>query len=40
MTYEAGRLLRIFESVLDAKEKVESNVNPKLALSAMLKEAD
>ena len=34
-SYGTGELMDIFESILDAKEKVESNVNPKLALSAM-----
>lgn len=34
-TYEVGELIRIFESVSGTKQKIESNVNPKLALSAM-----
>ncbi len=38
MTYKADELMRIFEGVLNAKEKIESNVNPKLALSAMFNE--
>ena len=40
MTCDIGNLMRMFESVLSAKEKIESNVNPKLALSAMFNEVN
>jgi len=36
--YGQDELVGMFESVLSAKENIMSNVNPKLALSAMLKE--
>jgi hypothetical protein len=32
-----NELMGMFENVLSAKEKIENNVNPKLALSAMFK---
>ena len=40
MTYDIGNLMRMFEGVLSANEKIESNVNPKLALSAMFSEVN
>ena len=38
--YKIRDLLNIFESVLCTKERIESNVNPKLALSVMFKEIE
>jgi len=38
VNYGIDELMRMFESVIDTKEKVESNVNPKLALSSMMNE--
>jgi DNA polymerase-3 subunit delta' len=37
-SHSADELLEILGSILKAKEEIESNINPKLALSAMLKE--
>jgi DNA polymerase-3 subunit delta' len=37
--YDMDRLMRIFEGAVSAKENIESNVNPKLALSALFKVA-
>lgn len=37
-SYKIDELMRIFESIVNAKEGIENNVNPKLALSAMFKE--
>jgi DNA polymerase III subunit delta' len=39
-SYKTTDLLDIFENVLDAKERIGSNVNPKLALSVMFKEIE
>lgn len=36
--YSEKRVISIFESVLDAKENVENNINPKLALAVMYKD--
>ena len=38
--YKMMDLLNIFENVLSTKERIESNVNPKLALSVMFKEIE
>lgn len=35
--YGADELMRIFENVVSTKERIESNVNPKLALTALFK---
>ena len=37
-SYKRDKLMSVFESVISAKERIESNVNPKLALSALFKE--
>lgn len=36
-SYNINELMRMFENVLGAKERIRDNVNPKLALSAMFK---
>ena len=36
--YGTGELIRILESIVSTKEKLDSNVNPKLALAALLNE--
>lgn len=37
-SYRTNELIRIFENVVSTKQRIEDNVNPKLALSAMFKE--
>ena len=37
-SYRTDKLIRIFENVVSTKQRIEDNVNPKLALSALFKE--
>lgn len=37
LSYKTDELMHMLDSVLDTKERIENNVNPKLALSAMFK---